>query len=134
VAELRFDHVGIAVRSLESALAVYERLMKLEVKRTTVQSQKLNLALITVGDMYLELLEPSSEESSVAKFIRERGEGLHHIAFEVDDIERSMLEYRRKGFNFVYDRPVAGKFGSKVNFIIPKETGRVLVELTQHPG
>lgn len=129
---MKFDHVGIAVRSLEDALAVYERLMKLEVRRTAVQSQQVKMALITVGDVYLELLEPTSENSSVAKFIKERGEGLHHIAFEVDNIEASMQEYRQKGFRFVYEKPAEGKFGSKVNFIIPRDMGRVLVELTQH--
>lgn len=128
---MKFDHVGIAVKSLEASLAVYDRLMKLEVKRTAVQSQNVKMALITVGEMHIELLEPTSEESSVAKFIRERGEGLHHIAFEVDDLEASMEEYKRKGFRFVYDEPAEGKFGSKVNFIVPKDTGRVLVELTQ---
>lgn len=130
---MKFDHVGVAVRSLEDALAVYERLMKLDVRRTAVQSQQVKMALITVGDMYLELLEPTSGDSSVAKFIKEKGEGLHHIAFEVEDIEASMQEYKKKGFRFVYEKPAEGKFGSKVNFIIPKDTGRVLVELTQHP-
>jgi len=129
---LKFDHVGIAVRSLEDALAVYERLMKLEVRRTEVQSQQVKIALITVGDVYLELLSPTGEESSVAKFLRERGEGLHHIAFEVEDMESSMDEFRRRGFRFVYEKPVEGKFRSRVNFIIPNDTGRVLIELTQH--
>lgn len=131
---MKLDHVGIAVKSLEDALALYRRLMDFQEKRTEVQSQKVKMALVPVGDIYLELLEPTTPDSNVAKFISERGEGLHHIAFEVDDIEASMREYKEEGFRFIYEKPVEGKFGSLVNFIVPKDTGRVLVELTQHPG
>jgi methylmalonyl-CoA/ethylmalonyl-CoA epimerase len=130
---MKLDHVGIAVKSLEDTLAVYRKMMDFQEKRTVVTSQKVKMALVPVGDMHLELLEPTSEDSTIAKFISEKGEGLHHIAFAVDDIEASMKEYREKGFRFLYEKPVDGKFGSKVNFIHPKDTGRVLVELTQHP-
>lgn len=129
---MKLDHVGIAVKDLESSLAVYRRLMDVAERRTEVESQKVKVALIEVGGASLELLEPLSPDSAIAKFIAERGEGLHHIAFEVDDIEASMEEFRSKGFRFLYDRPMPGKFGSRVNFMHPKETGRVLIELTQH--
>lgn len=130
---MKLDHIGIAVKSLEETLAVYRKLMDFQEKRTEVQSQKVKMALVPTGDVYLELLEPTSQDSNVAKFISERGEGLHHIAFEVDDIEASMREYKAKGFRFTYERPAEGKFGSLVNFMLPKDTGRVLIELTQHP-
>jgi len=132
VVRLKLDHLGIAVRSLDDTLAIYRKMMDFKERRTAVQSQKVKMALIPVGDVYLELLEPTSEDSSVAKFIRDRGEGLHHIAFAVDDIEASMKEYKKRGFRFIYEKPAEGKFGSKVNFMLPKDTGRVLVELTQH--
>lgn len=129
---MKLDHVGIAVKSLDATLAIYRKMMDFQEKRTVVESQKVKIALVPLGDIYLELLEPASPDSSVAKFIDDRGEGLHHIAFEVDDVRESMREYEAKGFHFLYNEPAAGKLGSLVNFIHPKDTGRVLIELTQH--
>lgn len=128
---MKFDHVGIAVRDIEKALAVYEKLGGFEVRRTEVGGQRARIALLKSGETSVELLEPTSEDSSLAKFLREKGEGLHHIAFSVDDIERSMSELGARGFRFVYEKPAEGKFGSRVNFIHPKTAGGVLVELTQ---
>jgi methylmalonyl-CoA epimerase len=132
VVGVKLDHIGIAVKSLDVTLAVYRNLMDFQEKRTEVESQKAKIALIPIGDIYLELLEPMSQDSNLAKFIADRGEGLHHIAFEVDDVEASMKEYKAKGFHFTYEKPAPGKFGSLVNFILPRDTGRVLIELTQH--
>lgn len=129
---MKLDHIGIAVKSLDAAMAVYKGMMAFDERRTVVESQGVKVALIPVGDLYLELLEPLNDESTIAKFITEKGEGLHHIAFAVEDIEESMREYRKKGFRFLYEKPAEGKFGSKVNFMHPKDTGRVLIELTQH--
>ena len=129
---MKFDHVGIAVRSVTEALAIYQRLGSFEVRVTEVSGQKAKIALLKAGETSVELLEPTSDESSLAKFIRERGEGLHHIAFAVDDIEQAMEELKGKGFRFVYEKPADGKFGSRVNFIHPKTAGGVLVELTQN--
>jgi methylmalonyl-CoA/ethylmalonyl-CoA epimerase len=129
---LKFDHVGIAVRSIADTLAIYQRLGGFEVKLAEVPGQRAKIALLKAGETSVELLEPTSDESSLAKFIRERGEGLHHIAFAVEDIDRSMDELKVMGFRFVYERPADGKFGSRVNFIHPKTAGGVLVELTQN--
>jgi len=129
---VKLDHIGIAVKSLDATLEVYRKMMDFQEKKTEVVSQKVKMALVPVGDIYLELMEPTSPDSNVAKFISDRGEGLHHIAFEVDDIESAMREYRAQGFHFVYEKPTEGKFGSLVNFILPRDTGRVLIELTQH--
>lgn len=129
---MKLDHIGIAVKSLENSLTTYRRIMEFQEKRAEVESQKVRVALIPLGDIFLELLEPTAEDSAIAKFIAERGEGLHHIAFAVEDIEASMEEFKARGFRFLYDRPAPGKLGSRVNFIHPKETGRVLIEITQH--
>ena len=129
---MKLDHVGIAVKSIDDTLAVYRKLMQFQEKRTEVASQGAKVALIPAGGLTLELLEPTSKDSAIGKFLAERGEGLHHIAFEVDDIEASMEEFKAKGFRFVYEKPAAGKFGSRVNFMHPRDTGRVLIELTQH--
>lgn len=129
---MKFDHVGIAVRSISETLAVYQKLGDFEVRLTEVSGQKARIALLKAGETSVELLEPTSEESSLTKFIRERGEGLHHVAFAVDDIELSMEELKGKGFRFIYEKPADGKFGSRVNFIHPKTAGGVLVELTQN--
>jgi len=128
---MKFDHVGIAVRSIEQTLAIYAKLGAFEVMRTEVAGQKARIALLKAGEASVELLEPTSKDSSLVKFLAENGEGLHHIAFAVDDIERSMDELKGRGFRFVYEKPAEGKFGSRVNFIHPKATGGVLVELTQ---
>jgi methylmalonyl-CoA/ethylmalonyl-CoA epimerase len=129
---MKFDHVGIAVRSITDTLVIYQKIGGFEVRLTEVSAQRARIALLKSGETSVELLEPTSEESTLAKFIREKGEGLHHIAFAVDDIERSMEELKGMGFRFVYERPADGKFGSRVNFIHPKTAGGVLVELTQN--
>ena len=130
---MKLDHIGIAVKSVDATLDIYRRMMDFQERRTVVESQKAKIALVPIGDISLELLEPTGPDSSLAKFIADRGEGIHHIAFEVEDIEASMREYGAKGFHFTYDKPAPGKFGSLVNFILPRDTGRVLIELTQHP-
>jgi len=119
------------VKSVDQMLAIYSKIGPFEVRQTEVAGQKAKIALLKAGETSVEFLEPTSEDSTLAKFIRERGEGLHHIAFEVDDIQKSTEELKARGFRFVYDRPADGKFGSKVNFMHPKSTGGVLVELTQ---
>jgi methylmalonyl-CoA/ethylmalonyl-CoA epimerase len=129
---LKFDHVGIAVRSIEQTLQLYEKIGTFDVRRTEVASQKAKIALLKAGETSVELLEPTNEDSSLAKFIREKGEGLHHIAFSVEDIESSMNLLKERGFTFVYEKPADGKFGSRVNFIHPRTAGGVLVELTQN--
>lgn len=129
---MKFDHVGVAVKSIEQMLAIYSKVGDFDVRQTEVAGQKAKILLLKAGGTSVEFLEPTSEDSSLAKFIRERGEGLHHIAFEVDDIAKTTEELKARGFRFIYDKPADGKFGSKVNFIHPKSAGGVLVELTQN--
>jgi len=128
---MKFDHVGVAVKSVEQMLAIYSQLGDFQVRQTEVAGQKAKVLLMRAGDTSVEFLEPTSEESTLAKFIRDRGEGLHHIAFEVDDIASATEELKGRGFRFIYDQPAPGKFGSRVNFMHPKSTGGILVELTQ---
>jgi len=128
---MKFDHVGVAVKSVDQMLAIYRQIGEFQVKQTEVAGQKAKVALLKAGETSVEFLEPTSEDSTLAKFIRERGEGLHHIAFEVDDIEKTTEQLKARGFRFIYDKPADGKFGSRVNFIHPKSTGGILVELTQ---
>jgi methylmalonyl-CoA/ethylmalonyl-CoA epimerase len=129
---MRFDHVGVAVKSVDQTLAIFGKIGDFQVKKTEVPGQKARIAMLRAGETSVEFLEPTSEDSTLAKFIREKGEGLHHIAFEVDDVEKSTEELKARGFRFIYDKPADGKFGSRVNFIHPKSTGGVLVELTQN--
>ncbi len=119
------------MKSVEQMLAIYSKIGDFDVRQTEVAGQKAKILLMKAGDTSVEFLEPTSEESTLTKFIRERGEGLHHIAFEVDDIVKTSEELRGRGFRFIYDQPADGKFGSKVNFMHPKSTGGILVELTQ---
>ena len=128
---IKFDHVGVAVKSIDKMLAIYSKLGGFEVKQTEVPGQKARIALLKAGQTSVEFLEPTSDDSTLAKFIRERGEGLHHIAFEVEDIAKATNELRAQGFRFIYEKAADGKFGSKVNFMHPKSTGGILVELTQ---
>ncbi len=128
---MKFDHVGVAVKSVDQMLALYCLIGVFDVRQTEVPGQKAKVALLKAGDTSVEFLEPTSEDSTLAKFIREKGEGLHHIAFEVDDIEKTTEELKGRGFRFIYEKAADGKFGSRVNFMHPKSTGGILVELTQ---
>ena len=128
---MKFDHVGVAVKSVEQMLAIFSQLGDFDVRQTEVAGQKAKIVLMKAGNTSVEFLEPTSEDSTLAKFIRERGEGLHHIAFEVADIAKTTEELKGRGFRFIYDTAADGKFGSKVNFMHPKSTGGILVELTQ---
>ncbi len=128
---MKFDHVGVAVKSVDQMLAIYTQIGQFDIRQTEVAGQKAKVALLKAGETSVEFLEPTSEDSTLAKFIRERGEGLHHIAFEVDDIEKVTEDLKARGFRFVYEKPADGKFGSRVNFMHPKSTGGILVELTQ---
>lgn len=128
---MKFDHVGVAVKSVDQMLAIYRQIGEFQVTQTEVAGQKAKVALLKAGETSVEFLEPTSEDSTLAKFIRERGEGLHHIAFEVDDIEKTTELLKARGFRFIYDKAADGKFGSRVNFMHPKSTGGILVELTQ---
>ena len=126
----RLDHIGIAVRSLEAA-RIYE-LLGLEIGHVeTVETQKVKTAFLSVGDSNLELLEPTSPDSPIAKFIEKRGEGIHHICLRVDDIESHLERLKAAGYRLVNEAPVPGAHGCRVAFLHPSAGNGVLIELSE---
>ena len=126
------DHIGIAVTNLNETLEIYEKLLGLKlVKIKTVAEQKAKVALILAGETRIELLEPTDEESPVAKFIAKKGEGIHHIALQVSNIENSLEEMKRKGIVLIDEKPRIGFEGHKVAFLHPKSTRSVLLEFCE---
>ena len=127
------DHVAIAVNKIEDALRIYERTLGLRLESTKlVEQQKVKIAILRVGEAKIELLEPTDPESSVAKFIANRGEGIHHIAIEVSDIEEHIRELREKDIAMIDEKPRPGAEARKIAFIHPRSTGNVLLELVEH--
>lgn len=128
----KVDHIGIAVRDLNSVLPYYTEtlgcpLLKIE----EVASENLRVAFIDAGNIKLELLEPMNEQSAVHKFLEKRGEGIHHIAFGVEDIESRMAELQEKGVQLLSDQPKLGAGGALVAFMHPKSSNGVLYELCE---
>ena len=126
----RLDHIGIAVRSIEAA-AVYKALGLTVDHIETVETQGVKTAFLSVGDSNLELLEPLSADSSVAKFIEKRGEGIHHICLRVDDIEQHLARLKNEGFRLINEAPVPGAHGCRVAFLHPAAGNGVLIELSE---
>jgi methylmalonyl-CoA/ethylmalonyl-CoA epimerase len=132
---MEIDHIGIAVRSLDDALATYKSLWNLEpdhVERG--ETDKVTEAMLPIGDAHLQLLEPTDDESTVAKFIERRGEGLHHIAVRVPDIEAALARLRDEGAELIDNEPRIGGGGHRVAFVHPKTTHGLLIELVEHSG
>jgi methylmalonyl-CoA/ethylmalonyl-CoA epimerase len=126
----KLDHIGIAVRSLDAA-RVYEAL-GLHIEHVeTVASQGVKTAFLSVGDSHLELLEPTGPESTVAKFIEKRGEGIHHICLRVDDLEAHLAKLKAEGFRLINEAPVPGAHGCRVAFLHPAAGNGVLIELSE---
>ena len=127
------DHVAIAVNKIEDALQIFERTMGLRLEHTkTVEQQKVKIAILRAGQTKIELLEPTDSESSVAKFLANRGEGIHHIAIEVSDIEGHLKELKDKGIALIDEKPRPGAEARKIAFVNPKSTKGVLLELVEH--
>ena len=126
------NHVAIAVNNLDEALEVFERQLGLKLEKTrVVEQQKIKAALLRIGETKIELLEPTDTESTVAKFLEKRGEGIHHIALTVSDIEGHLEELNEKGIALIDDKPRVGMEGGKIAFIHPKSTRNVLIELVE---
>ncbi|MBI2838657.1 MAG: methylmalonyl-CoA epimerase [Acidobacteria bacterium] len=126
----KLDHIAIAVRSLENALLVYQDALGIECAgREHVPGEAVNVAFLPVGGTRIELLEPSDPGSVLARSIEGRGEGLHHVCFEVDDLHGALEELRARGCRVLDEREGAG--GTRVAFVHPKSTGGVLIELRQ---
>jgi methylmalonyl-CoA/ethylmalonyl-CoA epimerase len=128
----RIDHVGVAVSDLDAATALYERTLGMPMAhRERVESQGVEAALLDVGDGHVELLQPLGADTAVGKFIERRGEGLHHVAYAVDDIEATLERLRGAGLELIDEQPRVGIRGSRVAFVHPKATGNVLTEIVE---
>jgi methylmalonyl-CoA/ethylmalonyl-CoA epimerase len=124
------DHLGIAVRSLDETVPIYEKALGLRCEhREEVPSQKVRTAFFDVGGVHLELLEPTSPESPIARFLADRGEGIHHIAFRTDDITGQLAQAAGAGVRLIHEKPFEGAAGKLVAFLHPKSTHGVLTEL-----
>lgn len=131
----KIDHIGVAVASIDDALGVYRALGLEEKHREEVVSQKVVTAFLPAGESRIELLEPTSEDSPVAKFLARRGPGIHHICFGVRDIEAAVAELQQRGFRLINSRPAAGADGKKIVFLHPDAGQGVLIELSEEaPG
>lgn len=131
----KIDHIGVAVTSLEKALPFYTEVLKLTLLGIEeVESEKVKIAFLQVGDSKIELLEPTSIDSPIAKFIEKRGEGIHHVAMGVKSIHESLNEIRQKGIRLIHNEPKIGAGGTYVAFMHPKSTNGVLFELCEKKG
>jgi methylmalonyl-CoA epimerase len=128
---VKIDHLGIAVKSLAAAKAIYEKL-GLEVSpEETVEQEQVRLVMVPVGESRLELLEATSEYSTIAKFIAKRGEGLHHVCLKVPDLTATVERLKKDGVRLVSEEIKTGAGGHKYVFVHPASTGGVLLELVQ---
>lgn len=128
----RINHIGVAVKSVDEAVKLYAEVLGLKVKEiVAVPEQKIKIAVILVGESKIELIEPTSQEGTVAKFIEREGEGLHHLALEVSNIREELEILASKGVMLVDEKPRSGIEGTKVAFLHPKGTRGVLVELVE---
>jgi methylmalonyl-CoA/ethylmalonyl-CoA epimerase len=131
----QIDHLGIAVKSLEEAIPFYEKSLGLHCHgREEVESQKVRTAFFDCGGVHLELLEPTSPESPIAKFIEKNGEGIHHIAFRTDDIQAQLGQAAENGVRLIHEQPFEGAAGKLVAFLHPKSTRGVLTEFCMPVG
>lgn len=128
----RVDHVGIAVKDLAASVKWYEETLGLHSKGTeVVQEQQVTVAFLTCGDSELELLESTSPEGPIARFIEKNGEGIQHIAIRVDDIDAALAELKEKGVRLIDQTPRYGAGGARIAFLHPKATHGVLLELCE---
>jgi len=128
----RLTHIGIAVKSLEKSSGLFAKLFGMNEGHTEeVADQKVKATFFSIGEGGIELLEPTSPDSTIAKFIEKRGEGIHHLSFEVDDIEAEIARLKREGFTLIDDVPRVGADGFRVAFLHPKSTNGVLIEISQ---
>jgi len=128
----RIDHIGVAVEDLDAAIELYRsRFGMREQHRETVEDQGVEAVLLEVGEGHVELLRPLGEESAVGKFLAKRGPGLHHVAYQTDDIDRTLGAVRDAGIDLIDERPRVGIRGSRVAFLHPRSTGGVLTEIVE---
>ena len=130
---MKIDHIGIAVKSLKEAVKVYEQAIGLNIEGyDQVDEQGVRVAMLTIGESRIELLEPTGPDSPVEKFMTRRGEGIHHIAVQVPDIEEALGRLKDAGLRLIDAAPRRGAHNTRVAFVHPASTHGVLLELVEH--
>src|SRR2546422_5508284 len=130
---MNIDHIGIAVKSLVEAVKVYEDALGLKVSGyDEVDEQGVRVAMLNIGESRIELLEPSRPDSPIEKFMTKRGEGIHHIAVRVDNIEEALERLKKAGVRLIDETPKRGAHNTRIAFIHPASTNGVLMELVEH--
>ena len=128
----KIDHIGIAVRSIEKTSKLLSNILGLKVAgKEIVEEQKVKVAFLPLGDSELELLESTSPEGPIARFIEKKGEGIQHIAFRVDNIEKALEKLKKEGVRLIDEKPRYGAGGAKIAFLHPKSTNGILIELCE---
>ena len=130
---MRVDHIAIAVNNVETALTNYKNILKIDkIEMEEVPTEKVRVAMLMLEDTRIELLEPMSDDSPISKFLKQRGEGIHHIAITADNIEQDVARAVKNGMKFLGDLRT-GSYGRKITFIHPKSLNGVLTEFCQAP-
>jgi methylmalonyl-CoA/ethylmalonyl-CoA epimerase len=130
----KLDHIGIAVRNMEKAVQTYTQGFGLAIKGTeVVEDQKVSTTFLALGDTYIELLESTSPDGPIAKFIEKRGEGIHHLCFKVENIKKALEACKAQGMQLIDAEPRKGAHDKWIAFVHPKSTHGVLIELSQDP-
>ena len=131
---LGIDHIGVAVNSIEKAMDFYRRALNMELGGgEDIPERHLKVGFLETGDARIELIEATSEEAATAKYIAQRGEGIHHICIRVDDIEAALEQFKAEGFRLIDETAKPGAEGAKVAFVHPKSSNGVLIELKELP-
>ncbi|WP_334314207.1 methylmalonyl-CoA epimerase [Aneurinibacillus sp. Ricciae_BoGa-3] len=128
----KIEHIGIAVKNLEDSLAFYTQMLGMKWLGTeTVESEQVRVAFLAIGESHIELLEPTSDDSPIAKFIEKKGEGIHHIALSVDNQQQRLNALQEAGVRLINETPKRGAHNNMVAFVHPKATHGVLLELCE---
>jgi len=127
----KIDHIGIAVKDLEKACTAFEKLNILATGKETVEEQKVKVAFLPVGESELELLESTSSDGPIARFIEKKGEGLQHVAFKVKNIDAMLEKLKKEGVRLIDETPRYGAGGARIAFLHPKSTNGILIELCE---
>ena len=128
----KIDHIGIAVKSIDEALKFYTKILGLKCSGIEeIAQQKVKTAFLPLGDCELEILESTTSDGPIAKFIDKKGEGIQHIAFRVEDIDKALYELKQQGVKLIDEKPRHGAGGARIAFVHPKSTKGVLLELCQ---
>ena len=131
----KIDHIGIAVENIDTVNTLFKDIFGLEaLEEEIVENQKVRVLSFKIGNAQIELLEATDPSSPIAKFIEKRGQGMHHITFEVEDIKSALLECQKKGIQLIDEKPRIGAEGKQIAFLHPKSTAGVLIELSQAGG